>query len=263
MGVLTKYYIYPMGLKHKKINIQFEEEAHIYYDKDTKIEFTSVTTFLSEFKNKFDEEYWSKKKAKERGVSQEEVLAEWAEISRVACEYGTNVHNALEQYVLTGEETCEYPNLIDNFKELRKEYKHRLLPEKVMYDGDVLLAGTMDLGEVDVDNKRIWVRDYKTNRKGIEKNSFGKYMQYPCNKLPDASFYHYALQLSVYGYMWEKHGYSVEGTEILYIHPETYEFEIIPTPYYRGVVEEIFAIREGMVREKMWLFDDGNDGVSV
>lgn len=233
-------------LIHEDVDLVFEEEDHIYYDRHTKREFTSVTTFLGNYKNKFDKDYWLPRSAKKKGVTEEELEAEWDRIRDEANEYGTKVHLALENYVLHGLTTNEFPNLLENFEILRKGYKHRLLPEKRMYDVDTMLAGTTDLIEVDVKTKSVWIRDYKTNvRNPITKNAFmGRKMHYPCHELPDANFYHYALQMSIYGYMWEKHGFDVKCTEILYVHPETYEIEVIPTPYYRDLVVRLFEFRE-------------------
>ena len=59
----------------KDPNFVFEEEAHTYHYEKTK--YDSVTSYIKRFKVPFDREYWSKKKANERGVDVSVVLDEW------------------------------------------------------------------------------------------------------------------------------------------------------------------------------------------
>ncbi len=44
-------------------HIKYYDKPHKYYIEEK--EMTSATTFIGKFKEKFDEEYWSKRKAKE------------------------------------------------------------------------------------------------------------------------------------------------------------------------------------------------------
>jgi hypothetical protein len=59
----------------KDPNFVFEEGAHTYHYKD--IKYDSVTGFIKRFKVPFDKEYWSNRKAKERGVDVSVILEEW------------------------------------------------------------------------------------------------------------------------------------------------------------------------------------------
>ena len=67
----------------------FDEPTHVYRYKTSK--FDSVTTFLKTFKVPFDREYWSKRKADERGVDVSVVLNEWQGKADVANSLGTRV----------------------------------------------------------------------------------------------------------------------------------------------------------------------------
>ena len=71
-------------------NIKYYDKPHKYYIDDKQL--TSVTTFIGAFKEKFDEEYWSKRKAKERGITQKEILAEWKNKALTSTEKGTAFH---------------------------------------------------------------------------------------------------------------------------------------------------------------------------
>ena len=56
-------------------HIKYYDKPHKYYIDGE--EMISATTFIGKFKEKFEEDYWSKRKAKERGITQKEILAEW------------------------------------------------------------------------------------------------------------------------------------------------------------------------------------------
>ena len=53
-------------------NIKFHDKEHIYYL--DKVRTKSVTSIIGEYKHPFDKDYWSQKKADERGISKEEIL---------------------------------------------------------------------------------------------------------------------------------------------------------------------------------------------
>ena len=64
-------------------NIKFHDKEHIYYL--DKVRTKSVTSIIGEYKHPFDKDYWSQKKADERGISKEEILKEG--ISKVLKKY--------------------------------------------------------------------------------------------------------------------------------------------------------------------------------
>jgi hypothetical protein len=80
----------------KDPNFVFEEEAHTYHYSD--IKYDSVTSYIKRFKTPFDKEYWSKKKAIERGVDVSVVLDEWQGKADVANDLGTRVHKNRKIY---------------------------------------------------------------------------------------------------------------------------------------------------------------------
>ena len=77
-------------------NFKFDPEKHKYtLDGEHLI---SVTQFISTFHKQFETDYWSKKKAEESGVSQDEILLEWKKLNDRSNEIGTGVHNYFENY---------------------------------------------------------------------------------------------------------------------------------------------------------------------
>src|ERR1035437_875941 len=75
---------------------KFDPSKHKYtYDG---IPFTSVTQFISKFHKPFETEYWSKKKAEEAGIPQDQILLEWKEKNDRANFIGTSIHNWIENF---------------------------------------------------------------------------------------------------------------------------------------------------------------------
>ena len=106
----------------KDPNFVFEEGAHTYHYKD--IKYDSVTSFIKRFKVPFDREYWSKRKADERGVDVSVILEEWQGKSDVANDLGTKVHKWIEDFWtgspkdLTSEDDEKLIERIDKFMDL-------------------------------------------------------------------------------------------------------------------------------------------------
>ena len=74
--------------------LYFQEEGHKYTD-TLGNEYLSVTTNIENYCPKFNADYWARKKAKERGISEKRIKEEWAAITKEACERGTATHNGL------------------------------------------------------------------------------------------------------------------------------------------------------------------------
>ena len=56
-------------------HIKFHDEEHKYYMDGKRTD--SVTSVIGKYKHPFDKDFWAKKKADERGITKEEILAEW------------------------------------------------------------------------------------------------------------------------------------------------------------------------------------------
>lgn len=172
-------------------NVGFRESDHFYGNlNDPTIKYTSVTTLIGKYENEFDSEWVSKYKALERlvpanewksekgniwkshkispeylevkGISEEElikvqqdILDEWAETNRIACERGTKIHADIEssfyksgsnvelkKYGIGGKFTCK-----KDYNELDLEYG--VYPEYLIYYDnpkiDLHIAGQIDL----------------------------------------------------------------------------------------------------------------------
>jgi len=194
-------------MTYDKVNgdVGFLEGPHKYVNlKDSSIQYTSVTTLIEKYGKEFDKDFVSKYKAleklipsdswkKEKGAIwkshkipegilevysisledlnkvQQEILDEWAEINRIACERGTKIHAQLEnsfynvgsnitlkKFGIGGKFKCE-----KNYNELDMEYG--LYPEYLIYyDNPKLnlhIAGQIDL--IVKSGNDIYIIDHK------------------------------------------------------------------------------------------------------
>ena len=88
------------------MGLAFKEEGHVYESTDEeKIKWTSVTSFISMFKPKFDAKAQAKKSAKNKrskwyGMTQKEILAAWEGETERAIGLGNWYHNQREADML-------------------------------------------------------------------------------------------------------------------------------------------------------------------
>jgi len=245
-----------MEMKYDKVNgdVGFLEGPHKYVNlKDDSIQYTSVTTLIEKYGKPFDKEFVSKYKALERimdsddwkkekggiwkshkiptdflkvyNISQEElnkvqqdILDEWAETNRIACERGTKIHAQLEnsfynagsnitlkKFGIGGKFECK-----KNYSDLDLDYG--IYPEYLIYYDNpkigIHIAGQIDL--IVKNGNDIFIIDHKTNAKIDLKGFYNSStrssdkMLYPLGHLDECNYNHYQLQLSTYAWMLQK-----------------------------------------------------------
>ena len=174
--------------------IVFNEALHQYKDEDNKV-YTSVTTLIDKYKEKFDENFWAKKKAEELGTTPELIKQNWKEIRDEACNRGNETHKLLEDSInqANGKTTFD-PTKVDRgslgvgviivsktnlhvlqatplakkypsiFAYLRKyiEDGWTLFAEKRVYLAEFLVAGTIDVPLIK--GNLFIIVDWKTNK---------------------------------------------------------------------------------------------------
>ena len=206
----------------------FKEEGHIYeslnedLEKD-QIKWTSVTSFISMFKPKFDRDGQAIKSSKNKRskwhkMTPKEIIAAWDGETQRAIKLGNWYHDQRE------ENLCEFntierdgvevpiirPISDDNGIKIAPEQKLKdgVYPEHFVYLKSLGLCGQADL--VSIVNNRINILDYKTNKE-IKEKGFTNWegitskMYNPVNNLDDCNFQHYNLQMSLYAYIIKKH----------------------------------------------------------
>lgn len=217
--------------------VRFDNSNHTYVKNGKKL--ISVTTFISQFKNEFDSDYWSKKIAIKENKTQEKILSEWQLKAKKSCEIGTAIHKIFEDYI-ENKYSIVFGEITFDFMDLEEEYLPMfILKSKVaikfindffitgrliaVYSEHIVyndfLAGQVDLICKDKDDN-YYILDFKTNDK-IEINSFGKKLKGKLNEIPDSTFYHYCLQLSIYKQMFNK---KIKGLFLIHITDSKYAF---------------------------------------
>lgn len=158
-------------------------------------------------------------------------LEEWALSGKIANEKGTGLHKDLEddyfhsQQVI-GENKKTYsvakpqPNKENGylgFYNLQEKEGQSIYPECVIYNLEYMISGMVD--RVDRDGIYLDIVDYKTNIK-IEKDAFMDQVLFILG-IPDAKYYHYQIQMSLYGWMLEKFGYKVRSLTLEHLITES------------------------------------------
>jgi len=214
--------------------IYFDEETHAYFYKDSGRRLISPTTIIKQYSNPFDPDGTILKRcAAKKGITPEELDAEWKKIGSDARDKGHSIHFSFEHYIKTNEILDDdNKDIIKDFQDnVRIDLEGTLYPEVTLFNLDYGIAGRTDLIHNWWENI-VDCLDFKTNKK-ISKFSFGKYMYYPLNHLPDASFFHYECQLSLYSLMLEAQGYCPRKLNLLWINPKKRKLEVIPVQYRR------------------------------
>ena len=202
----------------------FKEEGHVYESRDEeKIDWTSVTSFISKFKPKFDAKAQAKKSATNKhskwyGMTEKEILAAWDAETERAINLGNWYHNQRESDILDFSTIQRDGVELPIIKPIVKDNGVKIAPEQRLTDGvypehfvylkSLGLCGQADL--VEIVNGEINITDYKTNKE-IKESGFTNWegitskMYNPVNHLDDCNLNHYNLQLSIYAYIIKKH----------------------------------------------------------
>ena len=241
-------------------NIKYYDEPHTYYIGGTRM--VSATQIIGKFKQEFDSEFWSKKKAKERKITQEEILKEWKDKSDYACEKGTLFHEYAENYlnnkifpypkdrairILEGngfkqEETLEkdFDKLVSLFNKFYEESYGKLIPMKseiIVGDEDLGICGMVDQLFWNNKTNELQIWDYKTNKEIKRSNRWQKFKG-PLSHLDVCEFNTYSLQLSLYRFLIEKNtNIKLGDSYIVWFNEKNDDYEPIKCRDYREEVE--------------------------
>lgn len=197
-----------LSLRDKRYNdvrLIFKEDEHKYTD-TLGNEYLSTTTFLHEYQTKFDKTFWLRKKAKELGISEKKLAAQWDAIRDEACDRGSKTHNDLEdgvklvskfndaiRYAQTYDDNsmstiADLPQIDKHVRELdikafidytEGKYTdlynvfdyytkngYKIYAEIGAFLIDYLLSGTIDV--LCIRDDQFVIGDYKTNRGGLK-----------------------------------------------------------------------------------------------
>ena len=232
-----------MAQKRESV-VYLEPIEHKYHHKINGKKYNSVTTVLSILEPEFPAEEVALRisqqsedvrKPEYKGMNQQQILDEWKRINDEANEYGTEVHEILERYLLADKiyiPKSDYEReIITKFQKIDPMTKGVIYPETILFSEKHELAGTADIIEDCGDYFNIF--DFKTNKKINYVSDYGKWLKPPLTYLSDCQYNMYGLQMSIYAYMFQMEtGKKVGRLCLIYLNPEkNYEFELIPVPY--------------------------------
>jgi len=225
--------------------VHFDEASHTYTFKGKVL--TSVTQFLSRYKQKFDEEKWSKYVSRRDKIPVALVKEQWDTKRDNACDLGTNVHMYAEYVINTlMDKPFDKPKAINNkavrmMKQLDKLFYQQaevkpLQSELLVFNEQYRIAGTIDFIYKDTKGN-IYLADWKTNDKIKQENKYQK-MKAPFSELDDCNYNHYALQLNLYKILYEQQtGNKVRGLFVIHIKQDAYD--VYPIRLHQDIIQQL------------------------
>jgi ATP-dependent exoDNAse (exonuclease V) beta subunit len=224
--------------------IVLDEESHIYTNTDTGEKYTSVSKLISTYKKPFDSDLHSKRVSQREGVSQDEILNRWKELTVTAQNRGTKIHLIMEEFLKHKKVQKGYEKLAQSFVS-KTSYiinnKSIVESEKILHNHDYKIAGTADM--VVTNGNFFHILDFKTNKAFNFSSKYNNYFYEPLDFLSECEFNTYTIQLSVYAYMYElMSGKKCSGLKILYYRSfegKTFWQEIAAS-YIKPSVKQIF-----------------------
>ena len=208
-------------------DLQFVEETHTYsLQSDPDFTFTSATTFIHNFFEKFDKDKVAENlltKPKYDGVKKEDLIADWDK----SASDGTMIHKQLETYLenkRTRPKHVKSKQGVQWIKDtLKPEWK--VYTEVMVYSKELGISGMMDVLVYNPADDVYAIVDWKTNKK-IYMNSFGgkRGTRGSTADLADCNFIHYSLQLSLYRYILETYyGLNIASQVIVHLRENEYK----------------------------------------
>lgn len=243
-----------MNLQETFDKIRLEKESHTYFHKETGEIYQSVSDFVGQFKNRFDPGGQILEKcAAKKGITTEQLRAEWDKIAKDARDFGTGVHSDLEYYIKNKTiRKSIYEVYVREFKKFK--FDGQILSEQIVYSEKYKIAGTLDFLEI-IDDNRIRVLDFKSNKKLDMYSVYKKRLLPPLTHLHDCSFNLYQLQVSAYAFLLDEQGVWVNDLSILHINKKTQKIDVYPVEYKRKEIMTMLAHNKQQTEKTVQDFD--------
>lgn len=193
----------------KGVQITFDEQSHIYSSivNGLQVKYTSGTQFCGRFFPEFDPTgEITKRCALKEGLTVEQIKEKWAAKGRESCRLGTRMHETCED-VFNG---TPFRNKAENEIEQRrfnnaikmsqkiKERLDILGIEKIVFDHELKIAGTIDFyGRSKKDGTLVLI-DHKSNAEIDVENKYNSFGLGVASSIPATNFGHYIAQLNLY-----------------------------------------------------------------
>jgi ATP-dependent exoDNAse (exonuclease V) beta subunit len=238
--------------------VKFHDAEHKYFIREQ--ELISGTGFVGQFKEKFDSEGQSVKSAKKKGVSVEEILADWDFKGDFSRTKGTLLHNYAENYWQNKVLPLDYTiydekfggglmkerleECIRMFHNFYNESNSALIPialELVIGDAELGVGGMVDGLFWNQKHGELQIWDYKTNKEIAEYSKYKKRMKIPINFLHDCELEGYSIQLNLYKYIIERNtNLKIGRCYLVHIHEEQEKYNVIECKEYQHIIQLLF-----------------------
>jgi ATP-dependent exoDNAse (exonuclease V) beta subunit len=204
------------------VNFTFDKEIRRYTYNNKPL--LSVSNFIKSLHKEFDSDYWSKVKAEQLGITQEEILAQWDAKAKRSTEIGNFVHKWIENYY--NKIWTELPvdleiiDRINSFNQVFGKHLHKLTPicfEKRVFSEKYGIVGIID--SIFLYKDKPIIVDFKTNATISTENRFQK-MFAPFDSYDDCNFIHYSIQVSLYSLILKELGIDIICGYLLHISEE-------------------------------------------
>jgi hypothetical protein len=213
----------------------FDPLAHSYKNEFTGEVYTSASATLGKFKKPFEADIIAERVARKRKCTVAEVKAEWKQTNDFSKTYGTEIHSIIERYNKTGTYDIEHVDMVQAYIDLDliDSKRDNLLVEQQVYNHEHKIAGTADIIRVE-EKGGFSVFDLKTNKKFNMYSQYNDYLLSPVDHLPACEYSNYALQLSLYAFMYQGiTGRKVNQLGVIYYDREAVKFIHYPVNYMK------------------------------
>ena len=233
--------------------VEFFEDTHKYLTilKDgSEVKYTSGTAFSKPFFKEFDPTgEITKRCAAKEGLTVEALKAKWQAKANESCRLGTRMHETIEDVL----QKNKFRNIAENEEEQKRftnaiaiakkfnESLDILGIEKIVFDVDLALAGTIDLFGKSKKNGNYIIIDHKSNADlGLE-NKYKSFALDPISHVPDTNFGHYQIQLNLYQYLLKYGGYVPKDAQFkMYLNHVTSEHaKLIEVPDRQNEIKDM------------------------
>jgi len=248
-------------------SVRFIQESHQYFNQENE-EYKSVTRVIHSVQKPFNSKDVSRRmaisKIKGNGESvtdekikqqQTAILDQWESWREDSSNHGTRIHNAMEDFVISGKINDKLIAPINYVRMILKE-SYRAYPEEIIFSHKYKVAGQADLViQRRKSNDAVFdFYDYKTNkrngilfdsimRKGEKITHYNKFLLPPLNHLEDCNYVIYALQLSIYALMAQiNYGIKIGRLGIIFIDQE-FRVYYYPVPFMALEARELLEYR--------------------
>jgi ATP-dependent exoDNAse (exonuclease V) beta subunit len=226
-----------------EIEFKFDPKLHRYtYEGET---FISVTKYIEQFHKPFDENYWSKRKAEELGIEQQELILEWRRINNYANEIGTETHDWLECYFKRQWKplptNLDVIHRINKFNKVFATHLYKLEPlsfEVKVFSKKWKIAGMLDA--LFLYRGKIYILDWKTNKDFTtdETLAYKEKLLHPFEDYYKTHLNEYSIQISMYALILKEWGFNVAGGYVVHMGPDDQEAKVYRCVDFTSILEK-------------------------